>query len=218
MVAHFWQETHFPVHHIIPESQSLSSLSCQWPIIIVLAWSIFLSVEKYTACIYVKCRKTKDGLRELHDSRKMAEIIQRDKVRDTLRCFICKQKFSVEKIHEVQMLRSGSPGCWLPLPPSCEPVSLPVRHSMSSCTRGEQFRSQLCRERKKKKKTGRAGLAIQRNFSAPAKMVSWKTYGLWYLYGFWHIILIKRRKGNAAKSSNPKHNELAREDAVKSFQ
>lgn len=87
---------------------------------------------------------------------------------------------------------SGPLGCCLPLPHSHESVSLPVRHSMSSCTGGEQVRSQLCWGGKKWETEGEQ--AIQRNFFIPAKLVPWKTYGLWFLYGFWHIVSIKRKK------------------------
>lgn len=57
--------------------------------------------------------------------------------------------------------------------PTLWALSLPVRHSASSYTRGEQIWSQLCPgERKKKHDRRRADPAIQGNVFAPAKAVS----------------------------------------------
>lgn len=113
-------------------------------------------------------------------------------------CFISKGKFCITNRSGIHILNtSHEPYCRMT---ACSfsinvgPMSLSVRHNTSFVLRSR----------------GRTTSAIQRNFFAPAKIVCWQAYVLRFLYGFWHIILIKR-KGNSANLSNPKHNELANE-------
>lgn len=80
MFAHFKQETHSPFHHSPYHALTLPShVSCQWSVTTVLAMADSSLVEKYIACIYVKSRNMKDLLRSLHTSRKMGEIVQRER-------------------------------------------------------------------------------------------------------------------------------------------
>lgn len=104
MFAHFKQETHSPFHHSPYHALKLPShVSCQWSVTTGLAMADSSLLEKYIACIYVKSSNTKDLLRSLHTSRKMGEIIQRER--------------QSEKYSEQKLLKTtpGSPKTWVGL-------------------------------------------------------------------------------------------------------
>lgn len=189
----------------------------------MLAWLIFLLMEKFMACIYVKSRDIKDLLKGCVFQEKCNWLYEKDNMRNPPWCFICKQKLSVENhTWKSKCWRWGFqelPGCcWVTACPSPTPAS-PCQCLLDTACQAtpEESRFGASSAEEKKKTEGQQALLF-RETSFLLQRLPWKAYGLWFLYGFWHITLIRRRKGNTAMPSNPKHNELAKEDAVKSFQ
>lgn len=100
--------------------------------------------------------------------------------------------------------RHMKPKCWglaLRLRPA--PPSLLGAHFTAADTAGQAApeEGKLGASSAKAGNTGRQGLLFG-HFFAPAKMVSQKTRPV---IPIWLIVLMKRRKGNSAKPSNPKH-------------